>query len=190
LKAVPDLYRRRGTPAGVSRALELVVGVKPAIDESALGRPWGAVGASRLDGVRLFGRSAVRLRADRSRLGGTPIWSIGNPDHDPLSGASYRFQVKLPMSDPGLKAQAARVVESQKPAHTVASLRYGGGLIAGLGTSVGVDTALVPLPRPVLGGADGVRLSRSSVLWSRYPCTDLTTRVGRASAVGIHTLAE
>ena len=191
LKAVPDLYRKRGTPAGLSRALELVLGVKPAIAEAALGRPWGAVGASRLEAVRLFGRSAVRLRAGRSRLDQTPVWSIGNPDHDPLSGASYRFQVMLPMaSDEGVRAQAARVVESQKPAHAVATLRHGGGLIAGLGTSVGIDTALVPLPRPVLGGADGVRLSRSSVLWSRHPCTDSTTQVGLASAVGIHTLAE
>ena len=191
LKAVPDLYRKRGTPAGVSRALELVLGVTPAINEVALGRPWGAVGASRLDGVRLFGRSAVRLRAGRSRLDRTPVWSIGNPDHDPLSGASYRFQVMLPMiADEGQRAQAERVVESQKPAHTIATLRHGGGLIAGLGTSVGIDTALVPLPRPVLGGPAGVRLSRSSVLWSRYPCTDPTTQVGRASAVGIHTLAE
>jgi phage tail-like protein len=192
LKAIPDLYRRRGTPGGFSRALELVLGAKPAISETALSRPWGAVGASRLEAVRLFGRSAVRLRAGRSRLDTTPVWSIGNPDHDPLSGSSFRFQVMLPMAaDAGMRAQAARVVESQKPAHTVATLRHGAaGLVVGMGTGIGIDTALVPLPRPVLGGADGVRLSRSSVLWSRYHCAESNMRVGAASAVGIHTLVE
>lgn len=192
LKAVPDLYRRRGTPGGVGRALELVLGAKPAIVETALGRPWGAVGASRIEAVRLFGRAAVRLRAGRSRLGAAPVWSIGNPDHDPLNGASFRFQVMLPQAaDEAMRAQAARVVESQKPAHSVASLRHGGGgLVIGLGTGIGIDTALVPLPRPILGGAGGVRLSRSSVLWSRYHCTDSSMRVGPASAVGIHTIVE
>ena len=63
-------------------------------------------------------------------------------------------------------------------------------VIANAGISVGIDTALVPLPPPVLGGTTGVRLSRSSVLWSVHRCADNPIQVGRASAVGIHTLME
>jgi phage tail-like protein len=191
LKAMPELYLKRGTAAGLSRALELVLGTKPAIEDTALSRMWGAVGESRLDGVRLFGRSTARVRVGRSALSGAPLWSVGNPDLDPLNAQAFRFRVMLPaLANAALRDQAARVVESQKPAHTVASLHQGGaGIVIGQGFGVGIDTALVPLPPPVLGGGSGgVRLGRASVLWSAHRCADIPTQVGQASAAGIHTL--
>ncbi|HVO01306.1 MAG TPA: phage tail protein [Candidatus Cybelea sp.] len=194
LKAVPDLYPRRGTPSGFRDTLKLLLGVEPAIEESGLSRPWGAVGRARIDGVRLYGRSRSRFRLGRSPLSGAPVWSVGDPALDPIAGQAFRFRVTLPAGiDTALADQAGRIVESQKPAHTVAALRQGGfGIVVGQGIQVGVDTALVPLPPPVLGGTGGsaVRLGRSTVLRSRSCCSGAGIAVGRGSAVGIHTLME
>ena len=41
LKALPDLYRRRGTVSGLTEAIKLVFGVEPAIEELAAGRRLG-----------------------------------------------------------------------------------------------------------------------------------------------------
>ena len=43
IAAAPELRRRRGTPCGLALALEIVLGVRPAIVEPAAA-PWGAVG--------------------------------------------------------------------------------------------------------------------------------------------------
>lgn len=193
LKAVPELYLRRGTPAGLRATLKLLLGVEPAIEESALNRLWGAVGQSRLDAVRLFGRSSSRFRLGRSALSQAPVWSVGDPNLDPLSAQAFRFRVFLPaFADGAKRAQVDRIVESQKPAHTVANIhRGGGGMIVGRGALVGVDTALVPLPPPVLGKeGHGIRLSRDAVLWGKHCDCDSSVQVGRSSAVGIHTFME
>lgn len=193
LKAVPELYRRRGTPAGLRRALELVLDVDPAITETAIERPWGAIGQSRLDAVRLFGQSAARVRLGRSALSSAPVWSIGNPDLDAINSNAYRFRVQLPvLADADLRERAEQIVEALKPAHTVADIRQNGlmGIIVGPGSSVGVDTALVSTPPPVLGGPSGVRLNRASVLWAAKDSVPSGIQIGRASAVGIHTIME
>ena len=192
IHALPGLFRKRGTPEGLSRALSLVLGADPAILEAALSRPWSATGSARLGNVRLFGRSSTRLRLGSSGLGSAPVWSVGNPDLDPLIAQSFRFDVMLPFAPtPELRRQVGQMIESQKPAHTIARLRYGaGGLVVGIGTAVGIDTALVAQPPPVLGGSDGARLGRRTVLWSRNRTSGTPIQAGKASAVGIHTLVE
>src|SRR5262249_13747855 len=53
-----------------------------------------------------------------------------------------------------------RLVERQAPAHTRASIRTGGeGFVVGTQSTVGVDTAFVPLPPPVLRGTRPLRLN-------------------------------
>jgi phage tail-like protein len=192
LKAVPELYRRRGTSEGLRRTLQLLFGTDVAIDESGPARPWSSVGQARLDSVRLFGRSDARMRVGRSALSRTRVWSVGNPDLDPLNAGAFRFRVLVPkLTDSRVHEQLTRVVEAQKPAHTVASVHSGGqGFIVGQNIHVGIDTAFVPLPLAVLGStAHDFRLGRNAVLGSRY-CSSATLRVGRTSAIGIHTVME
>jgi hypothetical protein len=56
-----------------------------------------------------------------------------------------------------------RLVAAQAPAHAVGGVRVGGsGLVVGSWSAVGIDTALAPLPAPVLGSG---RLRRALVLW-------------------------
>ncbi|MFF0066819.1 hypothetical protein ACFYRC_35970 [Streptomyces sp. NPDC005279] len=183
IAAAPELRRRRGTPCGLALALEIVLGVRPAILEPAAA-PWGAVGRdTRLGEVRLFGRSAARVRLGGSavlgsrlagagtRRGGARLRSLGNPDEDPLTGTTFGFRVLIPPGPPpgtrrpasadGMARTAADLVERLSPAHTTATVSIGGhGFTVGERSAVGVDTLLVsPLPSPAgvaVLGADSV----------------------------------
>jgi phage tail-like protein len=104
LQAVPELYRRRGTLAGLKLAFKLVFDVEPAIEEMALQRAWAALGpgsqlGARLGTVRLFGRSRARAIVGQSALGATTLKSYGNPAADPLDATAYRFRVLVPPRD-------------------------------------------------------------------------------------------
>ena len=95
---------------------------------------------------------------------------------------------------PDLAALRALVV-SQAPAHTVAEVRPGGlGLVVGVWSTVGVDTALVPLPAPVLqappGAGQPVTLGRHSVVWPSARGSWAGIRLGAGLAVGTNTVAQ
>ena len=186
----PRLYRERGTPAGLAEIIELVTGVKPALVELGPDRAFSSLGAARVGSTRLFGRAAARFRAGRSKLCGAPLKSFGNPDQDPLAVDAFRFQVLVPKSaaaTPEARERLRQLVDSQKPAHTVASLRVGGALIVGVRSAVGIDTVLGAIDPPVLGRAGNVRLGRASVLFGSRKGSPLGFPVG-AAAVGIDTV--
>ncbi|WOI61120.1 phage tail protein [Streptomyces fradiae] len=156
----------------------------PAARPEAAARPGPAAG---LGAVRLFGRSASRFRVGGSALGAAPLRAFGDPDDDPLTAHAHRFRVLLPAgaADP---AALRRLVERQAPAHTAGSVRTGAaGFVVGSRSVVGVDTAFVPLPPPVLGGADTPRLGHDAVL--RPGPAGARRGVGApfACAVGVHT---
>ncbi|MCI0392752.1 MAG: phage tail protein [Acidobacteria bacterium] len=203
LHALPGLYRRRGTIAGLTEAIKLVFGVEPAIQELAAERNWGSVAkrdgtplqnAAQLGAVRLFGKSRARFRLNRSSLGNAPLRSYGNPDHDPLLAQVYRFRVLIPplsLTADNARQRLEQLIASQKPAHTVVSIRFGGeGFILGNTSAVGVDTVIAPLPRPVLGKAGNVRLRRMSVLWHGAHGARKGMLIGETSVVGVQTIVE
>ncbi|MER6140629.1 phage tail protein [Streptomyces sparsogenes] len=199
LAAAPELYRRRGTPGALREAVRIVFGVAPVIDEAATDRRWarlrealggtpaGSGRAQRLGSVRLFGRSASRFRLGGSALGSAPLRAFGAPDSDPYTAHAHRFRVLLPAGSAD-GAALRRLVERQAPAHTVGSVRAGGaGFVVGARSTVGVDTAFVPLPAPVLGGERPVRLNRDGVLRPGPRGPRRGVGVGVVSAVGVHT---
>lgn len=191
LRALPNLYRRRGTLAGLRLAFRLVFDVEPAIEEMALGRGWAAFDRrSRIGATRLFGGRRIRAEVGRSMLGATTLKSYGNPVTDPLEASAYRIRVLVPPTGgrPLPLARLQALLDSQKPAHTVATLRLGGnGFVLGNRSAIGIDTAFAPLPPPVLGRSGNVRLNRMTVLprgrrTSSRACTDV--------AVGHYALME
>ena len=200
VQAAPELYRLRGTPEGLRRAIELVFDVVPVIEELGAARAWGALarpGAgtpARLGSVRLFGPSRVRFRLDRSVLSRTPVRSLGDPRLDAQGSDAYRFRVLISPGAGGVDVpRLERLVGSQAPAHTVATVRVGGtGLVVGQQSLVGVDTILVGPPAPVLGSSGGtggtVRLSRHSVLWPGRHYSGTAMRAGDRSVVGVNTV--
>ncbi|MEV6639221.1 phage tail protein [Amycolatopsis sp. NPDC051371] len=191
IAAAPCLYRRRGTPGALKEAIGIVFGVTPVIDELAGDRHWAQVRATAtpatargLGSVRLFGRSSSRLRLGTSTLGATPLRAFGDPDTDPLTEHAHRFRVLLP-SGAADEDAVRRLVARQAPAHTRGSVRAGGtGFVVGTRSAVGVDTAFVPLPPPVVGVA---RLNDDGVLRPGPRGARRGVIVGVVSAVGVHT---
>lgn len=205
LRSVPALYRKRGTVDGLKEAIDLVFGIKPAIQEIATERMWGAIASAerpdelkvraRLGEVRLFGRASSRFRLGSSALSRTPLRSFGNPDRDPLSIGAYRFRVLVPPTEDrsGLwRERLRRLIESQKPAHTIASVRVGGnGFVLGTWSAIGVDTVFGHLSPPVLGKVGGnVRLNRMSVLWPGPRGVRSGMVPNQTAVVGVKTVME
>ncbi|MCG0288576.1 phage tail protein I [Streptomyces sp. PSAA01] len=199
LAAAPELYRRRGTPWALRKAVSIVFGVTPVIDELATDRRWAHLRAAAggtgpgagqdqgLGAIRLFGRSSSRFRVGGSALGAAPLRAFGTPDSDPFTAHAHRFRMLLPAGSADVTA-LRRLVERQAPAHTVGSVRTGGaGFVVGSRSTVGVDTAFVPLPAPVLGGANPLRLGRDGVLRPGPRGLRRGVGVGVVSAVGVHT---
>lgn len=175
LAALPALYPRRGTIGGLAAAIRLVFDADPVIEELADGLPWGAVAdgrdddsplAGRLGSLRLFSRSRSRFRAGLSPLASAPLRSHGDPDLDPLTAGAYRFRVHLPAAvvpDAAALGRLRRLVESQKPAHTVASVAVGATALVLAGrVGVGIDTRLSTPDSPPLG--EGLALGTNAIL--------------------------
>ncbi len=194
ITAAPQLYRQRGTKAGLAAVIRQVLNVEPVIQELAAERAWGALSRNaQLGSVRLFGRSRARFTLGASPLGAAPMRSFGDPALDPLAAAAWRLRVLVPSADGSrdvLQARLASLLDSQKPAHTIVTTRVGGsGLVVGTWCAVGIDTLLAPLPAPVLGGPSGnARLSATTVLWPRRGGSRGSFSVGRGAAIELNTL--
>jgi hypothetical protein len=134
------------------------------------------------------------MRLDASPRGVAPLRSHGNPDRDALSANAYRFRVLVAAGAQAERVSShalAELVASQKPAHTVESIRVrsAGGFIVGPASSVGVDTAFAPASPPVLGRHGNIRLRRRSLLAAgRSARASLVA--GAPLGVGINTLLE
>ena len=194
LAAAPELYRRRGTPFALTEAVRIVFGATPVLHELANDRSFAqvrgttaGVTAPGLGSVRLFSRATTRFRLGGSALGAAPLHAYGDPDTDPVTEHAYRFRLLLPSGTVDVDA-LRRLVERQAPAHTRGTVRTGeAGFVVGARSTVGVDTAFVPLPPPVLGGTHPLRLNTDGVLRPGPRGARHGVNVGVVSAVGVHT---
>lgn len=194
LAEAPELYRRRGTPWALARAIQLALGISPAIQELGGSIPFARVAPRggdrgfRVGGARLFGAARARMRLGTSALGTAPLRSYGAPDRDHVAALGWRILVQVPRDpSPDALPRLRRLVDSQKPAHVVAQVRMGGALaLVGVASAVGVDTRLGGLELPYLGR--NTRLRRRSVL-ARGPARGgASMAVGTAAAVAIQTV--
>ena len=150
-----DLYRRRGTPAGLARYIEVYTEIRPVITEDFRSRP------------------AAPATAGRSGVVGTSFGiglapSTGAPPSDALMAAyAHRFTVHLPIADPCDRPVVLpvvdRIITTNKPAHTEHRLRVidtdsrlDDDALVGVDTVLGARRAQRTQlrsegPRPVLG---------------------------------------
>jgi len=198
-----QLYRTRGTPSGIADFLEIYTGVRPSIVEDFTTRGlWVLDVSSRLDfdtglppsdpaGMVVPDPSDPLPLAEgccATEIGSAVVGESGPlPPQDfgePLFAATaHRFSVYLPAyraTRPALLAEARRVIEAEKPAHTGYDLcLVEADMRVGFQARVGIDT--------IVGGPpDALRLG-SAVLGLRGtlppPLGDVA-RVGQGARVG------
>jgi len=173
------LFRNRGTLPGLYQAIRLAYFPDPdeggpAIVEHGARRAWGGVApssgpapptAARLGATRLFGRAEARFALGQSALGKTPVTSFGDPGEDPHRTGAFRFSVSIPPGKGVTRTSIARLIEGQKPAHTLAAIRIGGeaGFVLGGTVQLGIDT-LLRMTAPMALGDPALRLRRGAIL--------------------------
>lgn len=167
------LYRRRGTPAGIADFVEIYTGVRPSIVEAFEARGmWVLDVASRLGfdtGLPAIDPLGMIVPDPDNPMSGaagcctTPVGSAPVGEAGPLdvsqigeplfSDTAYRFAVFLPeyrASDAKLRAEARRVLDAEKPAHTDYHLcLVKPDLRVGFQALVGVDTIVGGPPSPL-----------------------------------------
>lgn len=192
LAGAPELFRKRGTLPGLERAIELAYDTAPTIVEHGWERAWGGVAsgsgtpaptAAKLGATRLFGRSSARFALDRSALGKTPLMSFGDPGEDPHRAGQFRFSVSVPPASGLDRISLLRLIEGQKPAHTLANVQIGGerNFVLGTGVRLGIDTML-RMPAPMALGDPALRLRRGVILAGRPRLGTLLGRTALSSS--------
>ncbi|MFB2881588.1 phage tail protein [Floridanema aerugineum] len=172
LRNAPELYRLRGTPAGLKRWLSLAFGVEAEILEHFCLRQGEYLNQQLVLGERshLWGNSLL----DRSSLGDTHLGELllekTAPAVNLLSSTAHRFTVFIPATQlrpPERERQIRALIDAEKPGHTQYTLNsVEPRLRVGVQSRLGMDTLVGTYPRLVLNycstlGSDTI-LSRAS----------------------------
>jgi phage tail-like protein len=165
------LYGLRGTPAGLRRAIELLLDVPgdacrdlpvPGILEGFTMRRWAFLGAARLGDRSLWGRRIVdRLQlGEHSTIGQFRITDVGDPLRDPFHVYAHRFTVFLPAAcvrDEASKRAVEQMIELTRPAHTTHELELVRPCFrVGVQATIGLDTAIGRYPDTAVAGRTAV----------------------------------
>ncbi|MEH1867444.1 MAG: phage tail protein [Nostoc sp.] len=192
LRHAPELYRQRGTPAGLQHILWLIFGVKVEILEHFRLRRWLFLNSQSSLGGRsqLWGNHIInRLQlGENSRIGDFALVGTSDPEHDPFSLYAHRFSVFIPstQSPPIIERQIRAVIEDQKPGHTQYSLeKVESRFRVGVQSTVGMDTLVGTYPRLVLNYCS--TLGYDTVLNSAPESQTPAIAVGQ-KRVGVNTI--
>jgi phage tail-like protein len=135
-----ELYKQRGTIAGMKAILELHTGVKPTLIEHF----------RLVNYMDAFEADAPDLPNNMLYVGGQPL----PPLETPAQGA-HRFTVLLPaytVSSVDQEQTIRRLIEAQKPTHTDFELRtFTPGIRIGCQSTIGVDMHIAPYPQEPVG---------------------------------------
>lgn len=195
IRLAPELYKKRGTLAGLKQYIEIYTGLKGNyIIENYKLRRWIFLGQSILGcesvvwGKGILGRLQLN---EHSTICSFRLISTKDPVMDPFHQYAHRFSVIIPSSfcDGNKKKRAIRnIVEVEKPAHTQYSLcEVGPRFRVGVQSTIGVDTYIGAYPVMVL--RLGSTLGIDSVLGeSPGEKKAPTLRIGKKSRIGIDTV--
>ncbi len=148
-----SLYKRRGTPAGVSEFVQIYTGVRPHLIEGFRERGIWVLGATSALGfdTTLPRTSIDGLIVDESAVGATTLredgwgWSLFEP-------TAHRFTVLVPAASAGDESSRRflrSVIEQQKPAHTDFHLCFTEPTLRiGIQSRLGVDAIIAGPPQP------------------------------------------
>lgn len=161
IREASTLYKRKGTPFGMERLIEIYTGKRPLIlEHSRIGKPMvlSEKGVFKLGIDSLLTQTPIRgfRLGDDSILGRVAIRDVVQSPEDPFLPMAYRFTIILDLSaeevtryEKGLK----RIIDEEKPAHTAYSLRIIKKMRTGMGAYVGISTRIADY-KPVHLGVD------------------------------------
>lgn len=195
LKNSTQLYRKRGTAAGLKKLLSLALGIEVQILEHFQLRRWlfltGEAGLG--GGFTLGGGCSVnRLRLDDySRIGDFALISTGDPSREPFFAHAHQFSVFVQSAlirDELIERMMRYLIDKEKPAHTDYRLvKVEPRFRIGMQSTVGFDTQLGVYPRLILNqtatlGYDALLSCESE---GRGPAA---MQVGDRSRVGVNAM--
>jgi phage tail-like protein len=159
LRHAPELYRQRGTPAGLKQLLWLALGIQVEILEHFRLRQWlildsqsaGLSGRLNLWGNALFHDAFL---AENAQLGAFPLLGEETSIEEGFAGYAHRFSVYVPAvqcRSPTIERQIRALIEAEKPAHTQYFLhKVEPRFRVGVQSTVGMDMLVGDYPQPVL----------------------------------------
>ncbi len=192
LRHAPELYRQRGTPAGLKALIRLALGIEIEILEHFQLRQWLFLASQSNLGSdsQLWGNSIVsRLQLEEnSRIGDFALVSTGDPLRDPFHVYAYQFSVFVPAArcrSDLIERQIRSLIDLEKPAYTSYRLcKVEARFRVGVQSTVGLDTLVGTYPRMVLNYCS--TLGYDSVLGGVTETESL--KVGVRSRVGVHSV--
>lgn len=195
LRYVPELYRQRGTSAGLKKLLELALGLEIKILEHFQMRRWLFLSSQSSLGEfsQLWGNSIVsRLQLEEnSRIGNFTLVSTGDPLRDPFHVYAHKFSVFIPAAlcrSELTERLLRRLIDLEKPSHTSYELcKVEPHLRIGIQSTVGLDTLVGDYPHLVLNYCS--TLGYDTVLSAAPEERESETlKVGERSRVGVNTV--
>lgn len=158
LRNAPELYKKRGTPAGLKKLLHLALDVDVQILEHFQLRHWlFLAGQSSLgDRSQLWGNCIVsRLQLEEnSRIGDFALVGTGDPLRDPFFVYAHKFSVFVQaglIHSALIERMMRYLIEREKPAHTQFDLvKVEPRFRIGMQSTIGLDTQVGAYPNLVL----------------------------------------
>jgi phage tail-like protein len=158
LRHAPELYRKRGTAAGLKRLLELAFGVQVEILEHFRLRQWLVLDSQSTLGGRSYllgnGLFSDAFLGETACLGSFPLVGENPSIEESFAVYAHRFTVFIPAAQcqsPTVERQIRAVIDAAKPAHTQYILRKVEPRIrVEVQSTVGMNMIVGTYPQPIL----------------------------------------
>lgn len=148
IRRASELYKLKGTSLGIQRLVEIYTGHTPfLLEHSRIGKPIVLGGHFKLGVNSLIIKTPVRgfRLGDDSILGRVAIRDTVQLPEDPFLQIAHHFTIILDLSTEEFalyEKGLARILDEEKPAHTIYNLRVIKDMRVGIGSYVGVSTKI------------------------------------------------